>query len=150
MTPAEAAVLLARISASDNREVSEAAARAWADALPDVELADALEYLPRFYRAATRDTHNWIYPGDVLNGVRELYQERRRAVMEAARRDAIESADPADEEVQEKGADFLATRAAVQAGRQWDAEHDIPGREIDIKAERQSRERAHRNMWGIA
>ena len=128
MNAAEAAVLLAAVSANDNREVTESASRAWAAALPDVELRDALDYLPRYYRAATRDGRNWIYPGDVLNGVIELHAERRRAVMRDAR----------DEVTRRIGTDadaeLRAIRAAVDAGKAYDAEHSIPRLE---QAERQ-------------
>lgn len=83
MNASEAAVLLAKIAANDGREVTEAAARAWAEALPDVTLQDALDCLPGYYRAATRNSRNWIYPGDVLEGVEALQASRRRSAARA-------------------------------------------------------------------
>jgi len=78
MTPAEAAELLTCISVYDNREVNRPTAGAWAATLPDVSLADALAVLPDYYRAATRTSRNWIYPGDVL-GLVAARHERLRA-----------------------------------------------------------------------
>jgi hypothetical protein len=120
MTPAEAAVLLAKISANDNREVTEAGARAWAEALPDVALSDAIEYLPAFYREATRDGKNWIYPGDVLNGVIEMHRKRRRAAGLAARQAVLD----AGEDDYEAGP--VALKAMMDATRAYDAAHTIP------------------------
>lgn len=143
MNPAEAAVLLSKIAANDNREVTEVAARAWAEALPDVDVADAIEWLPRYYRAATRDGKNWVYPGDVLLGVRELFTERRRALMEEAERLAIEAvADPESDEVMDQGgAQMIGFRARIPVMKQFDLDHPMPGEEID----RKSRESAPRN-----
>lgn len=121
MNAAEAAVLLAAISAHDNREVTESSARAWADALPDVDLRDALDYLPTYYRCATRETRNWVYPGDVLEGVIDLHHERRRAFGEQARQEAIAVVDMDD-----PNADYNGVKAAIQAHRRYNAEHRIP------------------------
>jgi hypothetical protein len=120
MNASEAAVLLARISASDNREVSESAARAWADSLPDVALRDALDYLPEFYRNATRDTKNWIYPGDVLNGVIELHRARRSKIAQAARQAVLDAAED------EYEAGPLALKAMREAVVKYNAEHQVP------------------------
>lgn len=122
MNPAEAAVLLAAVSANDNREVTESASRAWAAALPDVELQDALDYLPSYYRTATRDGRNWVYPGDVLTGVIELHKERRAVVAREAHDQAIASAGDIDEMER----DLLARRAQVEAAKRYDAEHKRP------------------------
>lgn len=128
MTPAEAAVLLAKISANDNREVTEAGARAWAEALPDVALIDALEYLPSFYREATRDGKNWIYPGDVLKGVVETHAKRRSAIARAARQAVL------DAEPDEWSAGPKAMRALRDAIEKYNAEHTIP--QIEAPARR--------------
>lgn len=87
MTPPEAAALLAAVAANDGRNITEANAHAWAAALPDVPLADALEVLPRYYRNASRDTKNWIYPGDVLELSKELHRERLSIAGKAAYRE---------------------------------------------------------------
>lgn len=120
MTPAEAAVLLAAISANDNREVTEAGARAWAAAIPDVALQDALEFLPTYYRAATGDGHHWIYPGDVLNGVAETHRKRRAAIALAARQAVLDAADDDYE------AGPRAVKAMKEAAAKYDAEHQVP------------------------
>lgn len=120
MTPAEAAVLLARIAASDNREVTESASRAWAESLPDVALADAMEFLPGYYREATRDTRNWIYPGDVLEGVRALHKKRRARAFVAARQAFLEAAG-----VDDMDTDLAAARAGKLAALAYDEEHPV-------------------------
>jgi hypothetical protein len=135
MTPAEAAVLLAKISANDNREVTEAGSRAWAEALPDVALTDALAYLPSFYREATRDGKNWIYPGDVLRGVVATHTRERARIAQAARQAVLDSGDE-----WEVGGD--AMKALKAAAAKYDAEHAVP----QIEAPRDER----RRMWGGA
>lgn len=83
MDAADAAALLSAVSANDGRNVNESTARAWAAALPDVTLSDALEYLPTYYRNATRGSRNWIYPGDILEGVTDLQKERVKSLAHA-------------------------------------------------------------------
>lgn len=140
MNTAEAAVLLAAISANDNREVGEAPARAWAAALPDIDLADALEWLPRYYRTATRDTRNWIYQGDVAAGVLQLHQERRArvgddAVAQTAIGEAGEDNDPGH-------ADLLVVRARRAALEAYDRGH-LPTCQVCTEAaDRAARKRA--------
>jgi len=66
MKPSDAAVLLAKISAFDRRTIGEADAEAWAEALGDVSLPDALDAVTVHYRAQNR----WIMPADVLTACR--------------------------------------------------------------------------------
>ena len=72
MTPAEAAAALTLAAAFDNRTPTEAAAHAWAEALPDVPLADAREVIVAHYRSESR----WVMPADVLTGTRRLRAAR--------------------------------------------------------------------------
>lgn len=123
MTPAEAAVLLAKIAANDNREVTEAAARAWAEALPDVALVDALTFLPSFYRNATRDAKNWIYPGDVLNGVSDMHRKQRASASWAARQAVF---DAAGEEADFGETYEKAHRAQLDAITEYNRKHTVP------------------------
>jgi hypothetical protein len=74
MTPAEAAEALATAAAYDNRTISEIAARAWAEALPDIPLADARITIVTHYR----NTREWIMPADIRNAVATLRRERVR------------------------------------------------------------------------
>lgn len=140
MNASEAAVLLAKISANDNREVTEAAARAWAEALPDVAVKDAIEYLPSYYREAMSDGKNWIYPGDVLMGVRELLNGRRSAAAQIEE-DRVRKSIPlpeSDEILDQGGIDYIVVRARVQALKAWDAENGpMPG--DDVIARRRKR-----------
>lgn len=124
MNAAEAAVLLSAISANDNREVTESASRAWAAALPDVALQDALDFLPNYYRAAVRDGKNWIYPGDVLDGVLQLHKERRIIAADRA-----EAALGIPSDVPDMERDLLARSARVEAVKAYNAAHTIPSRE---------------------
>lgn len=74
MTPAEAATILALCSAYDRRTVGEADARAWSQALDDIDHGDAQEAVVRHYR--TR--RDWIMPADVRQAVGEIRGERIR------------------------------------------------------------------------
>ncbi|WP_372595531.1 hypothetical protein [Actinotalea sp.] len=86
----QAAALLGLAAAYDNRAVSEAAARAWALALPDVRFEDAQHAVAAHYRT----TRVWIMPADVLAGVRRLRSDRLMAAgADLARLDPPASAD---------------------------------------------------------
>ena len=75
MKPSDAAVLLAKMSAFDQRTIGEADAEAWAEALGDgVTLDDALDVVTDHYRAS-RDR---IMPADVLAAVRRVRVQRLR------------------------------------------------------------------------
>lgn len=89
MNERESAVLLVHICAFDGRQVMEAQAMAWASALPDVALDEALAVLPGFFRNATRDSWNRIYPGDILSGVRKLRARRVSDAWESAKTSAL-------------------------------------------------------------
>lgn len=128
MNPAEAAVLLSAISANDNREVTEAASRAWAAALPDVVLQDALDYLPNYYRTATREGRNWIYPGDVLDGVIELHKTRR--TIAANRAEAALEVPP---DTPDMDRELLVRRARVDAVKEYEATHCRPSRDVNAE-----------------
>lgn len=75
MNAAEAALLLSMASAYDNRTVSEIAARAWAEALEDVDLVDAKTVLVEHYRG----TRDWLMPVNILTGVSDIRRARLRA-----------------------------------------------------------------------
>jgi hypothetical protein len=128
MTPAEAAVLLSKISANDGREVTESAALAWAEALADCPLQDALDALPGYYRHATRDTRNWIYPGDVLAGAKRVQRNRRVDVYRAAfdralaENPAVDDTDELTRELAEHAAKDAARKTATEALKTYTAE----------------------------
>lgn len=93
MNRSETAVLLAKVSAFDQRTVGEADVLAWHDVLGDLDLADALAAVSGHYR----DSTDRIMPADVRRGVRELRAERRRLAEKAAIR-ALPSRFETDEE----------------------------------------------------
>lgn len=73
MTPQEAAKVLAKASAYDNRQPNEAAPLAWAEALDrDLPLADALRIVSEHYQ----DERTWIMPADVNRRWRTLGKTR--------------------------------------------------------------------------
>jgi hypothetical protein len=68
VTPAEAADLLTRCAAFDNRKPSAAAAMAWASALKNVPLdADTYAAVDRYYATPPKDPDQrlWIQPHDI-------------------------------------------------------------------------------------
>lgn len=154
MNPAEAAVLLAAISANDNREVGEAGARAWSAALPDIDLHDALKVLPAFYRSATRNTKNWIFPGDVVAGVVELHAQQRKDVgeqarIEAASRRAIKGGANSDQRFG-GDMDIVALRARQQACLDFDDEHlpKCPACSQAVQRRHVESKRKNTEAWG--
>lgn len=79
MIPSEAAKLLGKLAATDGRTVSEATARAWAETLPDVTLAEALGAVPAHFRESTE----WCMPVHVLRIVEAARREQHRLEREA-------------------------------------------------------------------
>ena len=72
MKLSDAAVLLAKMSAFDQRTIGEADAEAWAEALREVPLQDALDAVTVHYRR----TNLRIMPSDVLTAYRNLQARR--------------------------------------------------------------------------
>lgn len=73
MTPQEAAKVLAKAAAYDNRQATQAAAIAWAEALDqDLPLQDALRIVGEHYR----DERAWVMPADINRRWRTLGRER--------------------------------------------------------------------------
>ena len=73
MTPQEAAKVLAKAAAYDNRQPNEAAALAWSEALDrSLPLQDALRIVSEHYR----DERAWVMPADVNRRWRTLGRER--------------------------------------------------------------------------
>lgn len=79
MNRTEAARLLLYAAAFDNRRPSEAAAQAWADALPDVPLDDdARAAIARYYATPPKnpDDRRWIQPHDIRTHRRAIRSAR--------------------------------------------------------------------------
>lgn len=74
MDAGDAAEVLSLAAAYDNRKPGEAAARAWALALPALRLADAKEAVVEHYQRTT----DFLMPYHLIDRVREL-RERRAA-----------------------------------------------------------------------
>lgn len=73
MTPQDAAKVLAKAAAYDNRQPNEAAALAWSEALDrDLPLPDALRIVGEHYR----DERVWIMPADINRRWRTLGKTR--------------------------------------------------------------------------
>lgn len=73
MTPQEAAKVLAKASAYDNRQPNEAAALAWSEALDrNLPLQDALRIVSEHYQ----DERTWIMPADINRRWRALGKTR--------------------------------------------------------------------------
>jgi hypothetical protein len=78
--------LLARVQGYDNREVTEEAARAWAEQLKDVPYALAAQAVVAHFR----ETDKYIGPGDVYRRARKLYEEQKREKATAVQRNSDE------------------------------------------------------------
>jgi hypothetical protein len=87
MRPHEAAELLALAAAFDQRTVGEADALAWAEALGNINQADARAAVTEHYRNETRR----LMPVDVLTGVRRIRSNRLAEFAEQ-----VPDADPDD------------------------------------------------------
>jgi hypothetical protein len=75
MTPDEVANVLAKCAAYDQRTVGRMDIAAWAEALADVELVDALPAVTGHYRSTTRRA----MPADIRERAAEHRDMRRRA-----------------------------------------------------------------------
>ncbi len=80
MRPSEATALLTKASSFDNREVSEATAISWAEALEGIRLQDAIDAVVEHYS----HTRQWIMPADIRAGVRAMRNARINAVLQGA------------------------------------------------------------------
>lgn len=79
MNVQEAGIVLAKCAAFDNRQPSQAAASAWAEALdPNLTLADAL----RIVRDHYANSREWIMPADINRRSREIRRQRIATVLE--------------------------------------------------------------------
>lgn len=74
MMPSDAAVLLTKISAFDQRTIGEADAAAWAEIMTDAEIAldDVLPLVTDHYRTS----HNRLMPVDLISAVRRVRAAR--------------------------------------------------------------------------
>jgi hypothetical protein len=92
MTPAETAMVLTKASAFDLRTVGETDVLAWHEVLGDLDFADALEAVARYYAEQT----DRLMPAHVRRLALAIDRDRRKAQREAEEREAlaIEAADP--------------------------------------------------------
>lgn len=120
MTPAQAAALLTRAAAFDNRTIGEADAEAWAAALNDMPFdTDALNAVARFYSAPTQPGETgrrWIEPHHVRTWRRKIRDERLG--------DTIPAYDPIRPD--ETGAQYVARRRAQLTAIADGTEQPIP------------------------
>lgn len=72
MKRSEAAVLLAKIAAYDRRTVGDADIEAWAEALDDVPLPDALDAVRKHFQ----QSDGWLMPHGVITTVRAIRRDR--------------------------------------------------------------------------
>lgn len=80
MTPADAAQVLTKAAAFDQRTIGRADALVWAEALDDVAVGDALEAVTRHYR----ESEARLMPAHVRRHVDQLRRDRTRAALESA------------------------------------------------------------------
>lgn len=108
MNPTEAAKVLAKAAAYDNRQATQAAALAWAEALDtDLPLADALRIVGEHYR----DERAWVMPADINRRWRSLGKAR----LETAVRMGLP--EPPDELADDAGAWAAWKKAQIAAIR---------------------------------
>lgn len=81
MNPGDAARILAKAAAYDQRTIGEADAMAWFEALSDLDAADALEAVTRHYRGSTER----LMPAHVRVLVAGIVAEQRHAAFEERR-----------------------------------------------------------------
>lgn len=81
MTPAEASIALGIAARIDNRQPSEAAALAWAEALPDITLEEAAWAIAEHRRTSTE----WLQPAHI----RRLVTDGRHTAAERRANDQI-------------------------------------------------------------
>ena len=106
MNPTEAAKVLAKAAAYDNRQATQAAALAWAEALDrDMPVQDALRIVGEHYR----EERAWVMPADINRRWRSLGKAR----IEAAVRMGLP--EPPDELADDAGAWAAWKKAQIKA-----------------------------------
>jgi len=80
MTPADAARVLTKAAAFDQRTVGAADAIVWAEALDEIGVDDALEAVTRHYRGQT----DRLMPAHVRRHVEQMRRDRTRVAVAAA------------------------------------------------------------------
>lgn len=110
MTPADAARILGTAAVYDRRTVGELDARAWADALDDLDPCDCADAVRRHYRDSTA----WLMPARVRELVTVLRRERKQVDHDAkVLRGIAEATEAHDRDVSHKA--YLEARAAFDA-----------------------------------
>lgn len=110
MNPQEAAQVLAKAAAYDNRQATQAAALAWAEALDhDMPLAEALRIVGEHYR----EERAWVMPADINRRWRTLGRARLET---AVRMGLPEPPDELADDPEAWAAWKKAQIAAVKAG----------------------------------
>lgn len=110
MNPTEAAKVLAKAAAYDNRQATQVAALAWAEALDtDLPLTDALRIVGEHYR----EERAWVMPSDINRRWRSLGKARLET---AVRMGLPEPPDELADDPEAWAAWKQAQIAAVKAG----------------------------------
>lgn len=123
MNPTEAAKVLAKAAAYDNRQATQAAALAWAEALDqDLPLTEALRIVGEHYR----EERTWVMPADINRRWRTLGKARiETAVRMGLPEPPDELADDPGDWAAWKKAQIRAIRAGLDAtqaeARAWHA-----------------------------
>lgn len=99
----DATTVLGKCSAFDNRQPTQATALAWSEALADMPVRDALDFVTTHY-ASSRE---WIMPSDLNRAWVELKRARLSAVPQAQRPLPPQDADATE---------FLTFQKAVTSG----------------------------------
>lgn len=134
MTPQEAAKILAKAAAYDNRQPNEAAPIAWAEALDqDLPLADALRIVGEHYQ----DERTWIMPADINRRWRTLGKTRIR---EAERQGLPEAPDDIADDAQAWLTWKRAQIRAIKAGATHEQAEASAARAIGQAPTRERRE----------
>lgn len=134
MTPQDAAKVLAKAAAYDNRQPNEAAALAWSEALDrDLPLPDALRIVCEHYR----DERVWIMPADINRRWRTLGKTR---LADAERRGLPEAPDDIADDPQAWLTWKRTQIRAIKAGASPEQAEASPGHAIGHAPTRERRE----------
>lgn len=138
MTPGDAARVLAKAAAFDQRTVGDADIAAWAEALDDIDLGDALAAVTRHYSTST----DRLMPVHVIRIAADLVRARRRAERESREAAAAVAAIEASANTRDRSADVEALIAQVRVNLPDTGREAIRPREVAWERERRNRERA--------
>lgn len=123
MNHAEAAAVLAKVQAFDNRTVSAVNVAAWAEALEDVDGKDALVAVTEHFQEST----DWLMPSHIIQKMKDKQFQGRQRIKAMGPPDYPTGLTLAEESQYRARFQLAAFRGFTREQAQKDADHEVFG-----------------------